>query len=149
MKREYPTRPVVGVGILIKKGRDYLFIKRASEPDKGMWTIPGGLIEVGETAREAAAREAIEETGLKVEIAQMLDVVDKIVLDDSSKVKYHFIVVYFLAFPQQGEMKPSSDASDARWLKREEFSKYLLTESFTKLLEDISLDSLDFVSNTD
>jgi len=139
MERQYPTRPIVGVGILVKRDEEYLLIKRGSEPDKGMWTIPGGLVEIGETVREAAARETREETGLEVEVKDILDVLDKIALDDMNRVRYHFIVVYFLAVPSTGEVKPSSDALDAKWLRSHELTNYSLTESFKVLLEHIGL----------
>ena len=77
-RRLYPEKPIVGVGVLIQDGDRYLLIKRAAEPDAGLWSIPGGLVELGERAGEAAAREAREETGLDVEITNVLDVVDKI-----------------------------------------------------------------------
>lgn len=139
MRREYPFRPIVGVGILIKRGEEYLLIKRAAEPDRGLWTIPGGLVEVGERVKEAAVREAREETGLEVEIRETLDVIDKIVRDGEDRVKYHFIIVDFLAVPTGGKMKASSDALEARWVRREEFRQYPLTETFELLLRRIGL----------
>jgi ADP-ribose pyrophosphatase YjhB (NUDIX family) len=83
---------MVGVGILIRKGDEYLLIKRASEPDKGLWSVPGGMVELGEKAEKAAIREAKEETGLKIEIVKDLGVVDKS-RDDVGKVRYHFIII--------------------------------------------------------
>ena len=139
MGREYPSHPLVGVGILIKHGEKYLLIRRAAEPDRGLWTIPGGLVEVGERVWEAAVREAREETGLEVEVREVLDVIDKIVRDEEGRVKYHFIIVDFLAVPKGGRMRASSDALEARWVRREEFKRYPLTETFKLLLEHISL----------
>jgi len=139
MRREYPSRPIVGVGILIRQGEEYLIIRRASEPDKGLWAIPGGLVEVGEGVKEAAAREAQEETGLEVEVTELLDVIDKIIRDDSGRIKYHFIIVDFMATPKGGVMKASSDALEARWVKKEEFEQYQLTETFKMFLEHIGL----------
>lgn len=139
MGREYPFQPIVGVGILIKRGEEYLLIKRASEPDKGLWTIPGGLVEVGERVEEAAVREAREETGLEVEIRETLDVIDKIVRDGEDRIRYHFIIVDFLAVPKGGVMKASSDALDARWVRKEELRRYQLSETFKLLLRRIGL----------
>jgi len=139
MGREYPSHPLVGVGILIKHGEEYLLIRRAAEPDRGLWTIPGGLVEVGERVWEAAVREAREETGLEVEVREVLDVIDKIVRDEEGRVKYHFIIVDFLAVPKGGRMRASSDALEARWVRREEFKRYPLTETFKLLLERVSL----------
>ena len=139
MQREYPSRPIVGVGILMKQGDEYLLIKRASEPDKGLWAIPGGLVEVGEGVKDAAVREAQEETGLEVEVTELLDVIDKIVPDDSSRIRYHFIIVDFLAVPRGGVMKASSDALEAVWVKEDGFKQYPLTETFKTLLKHVSL----------
>src|SRR4030067_637782 len=95
--RLYPERPIVGVGVLIEKDGRYLLIRRAADPDKGMWSVPGGLVEVGERVRDAALREALEETGLRVELVDRLGVVDKIMRDDEGRVRDHFIIVQFLA----------------------------------------------------
>jgi ADP-ribose pyrophosphatase YjhB (NUDIX family) len=139
MRREYPSRPLVGVGILIKKGEEYLLIKRASDPDKGLWAIPGGLVEVGEGIKDAAVREVQEETGLEVEVTELLDVIDKIDLDDTGRIKYHFVIVDFLAVPRGGVMKASSDALEAVWVKKEGFKQYPLTETFKMLLKHVGL----------
>jgi 8-oxo-dGTP diphosphatase len=93
-RRVYPKKPLVGVGILIRQGDKYLLIQRAAEPDKGLWSVPGGMIEIGERSTEAAVREVYEETGLVVEILRILDVIDKIIMDEN-KVKFHFVIVDF------------------------------------------------------
>ncbi len=97
---------MVGVGILIQSDDRYLLIKRAAEPDAGLWTIPGGLVEVGERAKDAAVREALEETGLEVEVLEVLGVVDKIVPDEEGRVKYHFVIIDYLAETIRGVMHP-------------------------------------------
>jgi len=137
--RLYPGRPIVGVGVLIKEDGRYLLVKRAAEPDAGLWSIPGGLIEVGEKAADAAAREALEETGLSVEIMNMLDVVDKIVRDDDGNVRYHFIIIDFHARPLSGEMRPMDDALDAAWAASEDFTKYELTPTLVELLKRMGI----------
>jgi len=139
MSREYPSKPIVGVGVLIKLGEEYLLIKRASDPDKGLWTIPGGTVKVGEKIREAALREVQEETGLEVEICEPIDVIDKIVYDEADRIKYHFVIVDFLAVPKGGIVKASSDALEAKWVRLEEFRQYPLTETFKFLLKKIAL----------
>ena len=139
MSREYPSQPIVGVGVLIKRGGEYLLIKRASEPDRGLWTIPGGLVEVGESVREAAIREAREETGLEIEVLEILDIIDKIVRDEEGRSKYHFIIIDFLAVPIGGSLKASSDAVEARWVRREEFRLYPLTGTYKLLLRRIGI----------
>jgi 8-oxo-dGTP diphosphatase len=138
-RRLYPEKPIVGVGALIREGGRYLLIRRASEPDAGLWSIPGGLVEVGERAAEAAAREALEETGLEVEIVDVLGVVDKIVRDERSRVKYHFVIVDYVATPTGGSLKPSSDALDARWVKADELPSYELSPTLVELLKRVNL----------
>ena len=137
--RLYPEKPIVGVGALIREGERYLLIRRASEPDAGLWSIPGGLVEVGERAAEAAAREALEETGLEVEIVDILGIVDKIVRDDEGRVKYHFVIVDYVATPIGGSLKPSSDALDARWVKAGELPGYELSPTLVELLKRVNL----------
>jgi ADP-ribose pyrophosphatase YjhB (NUDIX family) len=130
---------MVGVGVLIKDNGQYLLIKRASEPDAGLWSIPGGLVEVGEGTEDAAKREATEETGLDVEIDEILGVIDKIVMDDDSLIKFHFIIIDYLASVNGGLLKASSDALDALWVRAEEFPKYDLSPTLIELLRRIDL----------
>lgn len=137
--RLYPGRPIVGVGVLIEEDGRYLLVKRAAEPDAGLWSIPGGLIEVGEKAEAAAIREALEETGLTVEILGMLDVVDKIVWDPDGGVRYHFIIIDFHARPVSGEMRAMDDALDAVWVTPEKFAEYQLTPTLVELLKRMRL----------
>lgn len=138
-RRLYPERPIVGVGIFIQEKDRYLLIKRAAEPDAGLWSIPGGLVEVGEKTSEAAIREALEETCLNVEIQERIDVIDKIVYDDEGKVKYHFIIIDYLAKPIGGVMCARDDALDARWVTKEQFKDYHITPTLIDLLQKMKL----------
>ena len=138
-RRLYPERPMVGVGVLIRDGDRYLIVKRGAEPDAGLWSIPGGLVEVGERASDAAAREAMEETGLDVEIEDVLGVVDKIVRDDASRVKYHFVIVDYMAEPRGGAVRAASDALEARWVRAEELPGYELTPTLVELLKRVGI----------
>jgi 8-oxo-dGTP diphosphatase len=137
--RLYPGRPIVGVGVLIEEDGRYLLVKRAAEPDAGMWSIPGGLIDVGEKAADAAAREALEETGLTVEILGRVDVVDKIVRDPDGDVRYHFVIIDFNARPLSGEMRAMDDALDAVWVTPDGFTEYELTPTLVELLKRMGL----------
>ena len=137
--RQYPERPMIGVGILIRKGEEYLMIKRASEPDKGLWSVPGGMVEIGEKAEDAAVREAKEETGLMVEILEDLGVVDKIMRDESGRVKYHFVIIDYLAEPVSGEMHHHDDALDALWVHPRDFRKYQMSPTLIELLQRLNL----------
>jgi len=137
--RQYPERPMIGVGILIRRGEEYLMIKRASEPDKGLWSVPGGMVEIGEKAEDAAVREAEEETGLIVEIREDLGVVDKIMRDESGRVKYHFVIIDYLAEPVSGEMHHHDDALDALWVHPRDFRKYQMSPTLIELLQRLNL----------
>ncbi len=138
-RRLYPKLPLVGVGTLIRKGDRYLLVKRAAEPDAGLWSIPGGLVEVGERAEEAAVREAREETGLEVDVLEVVGVVDKIVRDEGGRVRYHFVIVDYLAEPRGGEMHHADDALDARWVHPRDFHNYELTPTLVDLLRRLNL----------
>ena len=138
-RRLYPDKPMVGVGVLIQDGDRYLLIKRAAEPDAGLWSVPGGMVELGERAKEAAEREALEETGLEVEIVEVLGVVDKIVEGDGNRIKFHFVIVDYLANPVGGSLEVSSDALDAKWVKPADFREYEMSPTLVVLLERIGL----------
>ncbi|MFH2109808.1 MAG: NUDIX hydrolase [Candidatus Bathyarchaeota archaeon] len=137
--RLYPERPIVGVGILIERNGKFLLIRRGAEPDAGLWTVPGGLVEVGERVRDAAVREALEETGLRVEVVDRIGVVDKIVRDDEGRVRYHFIIVQLLARVMEGEATAMDDALEARWVEPADFLGIDLTPSFREFLREIGL----------
>lgn len=134
----HPERPLVGVDILIEREDKYLLIKRAAEPEAGLWSIPRGMVEVGEKAAEAAVREALEETSLEVEIEKLIEVVDKIVPDDNGEIKYHFVIIDYLAKPVGGEMH-HDDTLDACWVHPSEFTEYELTPTLVDLFKRIDL----------
>jgi len=118
--RTYPDRPLVGVGgVIVHRGRA-LIVQRAAEPRRGEWTVPGGLVELGETLRSATEREVLEETGLVVKAGEVLDVFDSIYPDAEGRTEYHYVLVDFFCELISGELKPASDISDARWITIEE-----------------------------
>jgi 8-oxo-dGTP diphosphatase len=123
MKREYPESPLVGVGavvIAVHAGeKRVLLIRRGTAPLLGEWSLPGGVLECGETLREAVAREAREETGLVVEPSEMLGVYERLIRDDQRRVRYHYVLIDFLCHPVGGALKAGSDAADVRWFSRE------------------------------
>lgn len=138
-RRLYPDKPMVGVGVLIRDGDRFLIIKRAVDPDAGLWSIPGGLVEIGERAAEAAVREVKEETALDVEILDLLDIVDRIIEDDDGRIKFHFVIVDYFARPRSGSVRASSDALEARWVRAEEFPSYELTATLVELLKRVGI----------
>lgn len=120
MKRDYPDRPIVGVGAVIVQDGRVLLVRRLAEPLKGEWSIPGGMLELGEKLREGTAREALEETGLVVEAGEVLDVFDAIYPDASGRTQYHYVLIDFLCRVTGGELQASSDAGDVRWAAADE-----------------------------
>jgi len=125
MKREFPEHPLVGVGAIIiepdrKKDARVLLAKRAHPPIEGQWSIPGGVLEVGELVRDAAIREAREETGLVVEPSELLGVFDRVLRDAGGRVQYHYVLIDFLCRPVGGELRAASDAAEVRWFTREQ-----------------------------
>lgn len=132
MRREYPAQPIVGVGAVIVQDGKLVLIRRGVEPDKGRWSIPGGGVELGETVGDAAVREAKEECGLDIELLEdrPMDALDKMVPGEKGRLKYHYVLLQFLARPKGGTLKPTSDATEARWVPLEEVERYNLTDSF-------------------
>lgn len=116
MKRDYPDRPIVGVGAVVVRDGRALVVRRATEPLKGEWSIPGGVLELGEKLREGVAREVVEETGLEVEAGEVLEVFDSIFADADGRTQYHYVLIDFLCRATGGELRAGSDVSEARWV---------------------------------
>jgi ADP-ribose pyrophosphatase YjhB (NUDIX family) len=135
MKREFPELPLVGVGAIIIQNDRVVLVKRAHPPIQGQWSIPGGVLEVGELVREAAIREAREETGLIVEPADLLGVYDRILRNQEQRVQYHYVLVDFLCRPVGGELQAASDATEVRWFTREELPPLKLAEDTQEVIE--------------
>jgi len=130
MNREYPARPIVGAGALVIKDGKLLLIKRGAKPGQGKWSIPGGLVELGERVQEAVVREVKEECGLDIEVEKLIDVFDSITRDEKGHIQYQFVVVNFLAKIKGGILKNADDVLEARWVPLNEVEKYNLTNSF-------------------
>ena len=120
MGREYPDNPLVGVGAVIVEADRVLLIRRGTAPLLGEWSLPGGVLECGETLRDGAVREAREETGLAVEPGEMLGVYERVIRDEEGRVRYHYVLIDFLCRPVEGDLKAGSDAADVRWFTRDE-----------------------------
>lgn len=135
MLREYPDRPLIGIGsIIIEEGRVVL-VKRAHPPIQGQWSIPGGVLEVGELIREAAVREAREETGLIVDPGELLGVFDRVLRDPDKRVQYHYVLIDFLCRRIGGELRAASDATEVRWFKPEELPSLNLAEDTLEVIQ--------------
>jgi 8-oxo-dGTP diphosphatase len=135
MKRDYPDRPLIGVGAVIVSGERVVIVRRGHEPLKGEWSIPGGLVEVGETLRAAVAREALEETGLVVEPGDVLEVLDRIVRDSQGRIQFHYVLVDFLCRPAGGQLLAGGDAEDARWVTVAELAGFAVADSAVAVLQ--------------
>jgi 8-oxo-dGTP diphosphatase len=135
VKRLYPKQPVVGVGAVIIQNGKILLEKRKSEPGRGKWSIPGGLVELGESVNQTVVREVAEETGLEVCEPELIDVVDNVVRDENGEVKYHFVIIDFFVKLKGGELKAQSDADELRWVPLDEVEKYDLTKTFRAFIQ--------------
>jgi ADP-ribose pyrophosphatase YjhB (NUDIX family) len=113
--REYPDAPRVGVGAVIVEGDRVLLVQRGNEPGRGLWAIPGGVLELGETVADAVRREIAEETGLEIETGEVAAVVDAIFRDEAARIRFHYVLIDLLARPVGGRLQPASDILDARW----------------------------------
>lgn len=130
MKRLYPNQPTVGVGALIISKGKILLEKRGNEPGRGKWSIPGGLIELGERAEQTVIREVKEETDLEVEKPELIDVVDNVVRDERGEIKYHFVIIDYLVKLKEGIAKAASDAEELKWVALNDVEKHDLTPTF-------------------
>jgi ADP-ribose pyrophosphatase YjhB (NUDIX family) len=122
--REYPDHPVVGVGAVVVRDGKALIIKRAHEPRKGEWSLPGGLLELGESLQDAARREIKEETNLDIEVGPVIETFDRVHRDGEGKIRYHFVIVDFVCWPKGGVAMPGSDADGVAWVTADEIDLY-------------------------
>jgi len=132
--RRYPNRPVVGVGAVVIVDGKVVLVKRAHEPLKGRWNLPGGAVELGETLTEACAREMLEETGLVVEVGRVIEVFDRIVLDAGGGVQYHFVLVDFVCRATGGTLGCGTDASDIALADPAALDGYELTDKAVEVI---------------
>lgn len=116
MSREYPELPIPGVAAVVIRNDAILLVKRGQEPSQGVWGLPGGVVELGETIEEAVSREVKEETGVDISPVRLLTVLDSVTKDESGKIRYHYILFEFLCKFLGGEPKASSDVQAAMWV---------------------------------
>jgi 8-oxo-dGTP diphosphatase len=135
MKREYPDAPLVGVGAIIIEQDRVVLVKRGHAPLQGAWSIPGGVLEIGETLRQATAREVLEETGLTVEIGELLGVYDHIVRESGQRTRYHYVLIDFLCRRIAGDLKAGGDAAEARWFARRELTQLSLAKDTAEVIQ--------------
>lgn len=116
MKRDYPEHPLIGVGAVIVEAGRVLLVRRDTEPLRGEWSVPGGMLELGEKLRDGVRREVQEETGIDVEPGEVLDVFDSIFTDALGRTQYHYVLIDYLCRSLGGEPRAGSDVSDVRWV---------------------------------
>ena len=110
MNRRYPERPLVGVGAVVPRGESVLLVRRGRAPALGKWSIPGGLVRVGESLAGALAREVREETGLSVRVGDLVAVLDRVIRDAEGRIEYHYVLLDFLCVAGEGEPVAGDDA---------------------------------------
>ena len=123
MQREYPRAPIVGVGAIVIKDRRVLLVRRANEPNRGQWSIPGGTVELGETLAQAAAREVREECQIEVEAGDVVATMDLIRRDEGGRIRYHFVLLDLVARYIRGEPVAGTDALEVRWMIESELDQ--------------------------
>lgn len=133
----YPEKPRVGVGAIVIHEDKVLLVKRAAEPNRGLWAIPGGTLKLGESMKECAAREILEETGVTVAVGDCIYVFDMIESDDAGRIRFHFVVVDFAALYISGEAKGADDAEEAGWFGPDQLAYLHVSANTVKALQSI------------
>lgn len=139
VNRAYPETPLVGVGGVVIRDECVLMVRRGREPCKGSWSIPGGMLDLGETIQEAAEREILEECGIETQAGDVVGVTDLIQCDNNDAVKYHYVLIDLLAEYVRGEPKPSSDVLAARWVPFSELPSLEMSDRMRALLEELGV----------
>ncbi|MCK5737769.1 NUDIX hydrolase [bacterium] len=135
MNRQYPSHPFVAVAVVVQNKRKILLIRRGRPPKKNSWAIPGGLVELGESIRDAAIREVREECGLEIKLDGILDVVDFIEKDPNGTIKYHYVITDFAASYVSGVIVAGDDAAEAAWVTADKLIHYPIPEIIRHIIE--------------
>ena len=133
--RRYPARPILGVGALIFEGGAILLVERGREPLKGYWSLPGGVLETGESLKDGIRREVREETGLEVEPLEIVEVFERIMRDGEGKAEYHYVLIDYVCRVTGGTLGAADDSSAVAWVLRGDLAKYKLTEGTLPVIE--------------
>jgi 8-oxo-dGTP diphosphatase len=133
--REYPERPLVGVGGVVIAGGRTLLIKRGSAPLEGQWSIPGGMLELGESIAEGVRRELAEETGIEARVLELIEVFERVIPGEAGRTRYHFVILDYLCEMVSGEAKAASDVTDVAWAREDELEGFQLTAIATRVIK--------------
>lgn len=133
--RRYPDRPIVGVGAIVEDDGKVLLVERGQAPLEGSWSLPGGVVEAGESLKDAVRREVKEETGLDVEPLAVAEVFERIMPDANGRTEYHYVLIDYLCRMMGGELRAASDARRAAWVPRDELRSYRITEGTLAVIE--------------
>jgi 8-oxo-dGTP diphosphatase len=133
-KREYPERPMMGVGGVVISGERALLIRRGGPPLQGEWSIPGGMLELSETLHEGVRRELAEETGITVRVLDLIEIFERISRDEAGLCQYHFVIADYLCEQISGEANAASDVIDVAWSSESELENYSLTPTATRVI---------------
>jgi 8-oxo-dGTP diphosphatase len=135
VRREYPERPIVGVGGVVIHNERALLIRRGRAPLEGEWSIPGGMLEIGETLLEGVQRELLEETAIEVKVLDLIEVFERVTRDEAGQLKYHFVILDYLCEAVRGDAQAGSDVTDVAWARESELSGYSLTSTATRVIQ--------------
>lgn len=135
MSREYPDAPRVGVGAVVFHGDRVLLVRRGRAPGAGKWSLPGGLVRLGERLVDAVRREVAEECGCQVRVVDIAGVVERVVRDDAGRVRYHYVLVDYLALADSERVTAASDAAEVRWATLDEVASLDTTEGLTDMIQ--------------
>jgi len=133
--RRYPDRPVAGVGAVVVEGGRVLLVERGGEPYKGAWSLPGGILELGESLADGLRREMREETGLEIRILEIVEVFERILRDDAGRPEYHYVLIDYLCEPAGGELRSGDDVRRAEWVERGRLGEYEITSGTQAVIE--------------
>jgi 8-oxo-dGTP diphosphatase len=134
LRRDYPDRPLLGVGAIVVQEDRILLVRRANPPLQGEWSIPGGLVEIGETIKEAVIREVREETGLEIQPMKLVEVFERILRDKDARVQYHFVLIDYLCRVVSGKAQAGSDVSELAWVMVDELESHSVAEDTCRVV---------------
>jgi 8-oxo-dGTP diphosphatase len=139
--RRYPQRPILGIGAIVIDHSRVLLVERGREPLKGYWSLPGGVLELGETLIDGIRRETMEETGLDIEPLSVIEIFERIMRDNTGAAEYHYVLIDYICRATGGKLAPGDDVNQVQWVERAALPQYRITEGTLPVIEK-AFDSL-------